>query len=186
MFFALISLFCKQMPQDSFVFFNMYLQIGTLTIFVINLMVTLDNYKSQMEDRNNSQYNKCASISQTRINDIDRMFMNNPLLDRLYAEMYTTDKHVQKFKPNNILETPDRLKAEYHACSIIFQMMSTIYMTSIVNQEQSPSFEWCRTLSRWMQSKILRSHWILSFRDEHDPCFVAFVDRLMRLSPIKN
>ena len=177
-FFGTIVVISKNASQDSMTFFNIYLQVGTLTIFIINLLITLDNHKLQMEDRNNGQYTKCGSAAQMKINDIDKMFMTNPLLNRLYGQMYQNDKHVQKFAQIDIPETPAILKAEYHACSIIYSTMSTIFMSSIANRNSQLYSGWYFTFMKWMKSTILQSHWS-SFRQEHTECFINFVDTLI-------
>jgi hypothetical protein len=146
-------------------------------------MLTLDNYRQQVEDRHKSYYLKYANIAQMKLNDIDKMFFGTPQLTRLYMEMYQNDPHIEKIKrmTPKIIESPEILKAEHHASSIIFQTMADIFMTGLIDRDGQfyceDLIEWYNTFKKWLQSRILRNHWI-SLKDEHHPRFVQFVEQI--------
>ena len=90
------------------------------------------------------------------------MFMNNPLLDRLYFEMYAEIPHIEQIKElrKHTDVTSESLKQEHHMASIIFQKIADIYFSE--NLDKSPledSIEWISTFKMWMRSPILQSHW---------------------------
>ena len=189
-----ISAYSRQLDLNNMGMFNVYLQIATLTIFLTNLLLTLDNYRLQSNDRHKSYFMKYSNLAQIKINDIDKMFMNNPMLNRLYFQMYRGDPHIEKIikmtnnlkmKENapNTQDAPEALvlKAEHHASSIIFQTMADIYMAGLTDRNGKfyceDLIEWYQTFKKWMRSPILRSHW-LSFRDEHHPKFRIFIEQL--------
>lgn len=184
-FFLVVIYYVQLLDNSAINWLNIYLQVGTITIFVVNLMITLDNYKNQIDDRNKSTYSKYINIYQTKINDIDKMFMGNPLLNRLYYQLYKNDPYVNRIltKYKNIKETEDIIRNEHQACSIIYQTMASIYMTCISCQNNDAKcdgqFEWYMTFKKWMKSPILKNHWIV-FRNEHHPKFVLFIDTIMK------
>ena len=184
-YFCMVG-YTSKLNMDNMGYFNLYLQVGTLTIFIINLMLTLDNYRQQIEDRHKSYYLKYGNISQIKLNDIDKMFFSTPLLTRLYLEMYSSDPHVEKIKrlmKDPINESPELLKAEHHASSIIYQTMAGIYMTGLTDRDGQFScedlVEWHNTFKKWLQSPILRRHWI-TLQDEHHPKFRYFIDQILK------
>lgn len=185
LFFLVIIYYVQLLDGSAINWLNIYLQVGTITIFVVNLMITLDNYKYQIDDRNKSTYSKYINIYQTKINDIDKMFMTNPMLNRLYCQLYSTDPYINKIskKCSNIKETQDIIRNEHQACSIIYQTMASIFMTCIscnnYNAKCEGMIEWYKTFKKWMQSSILKNHWIV-FRNEHHPKFVSFIDSIIK------
>ena len=179
-----IVYFSKYLDQNNLGWFNLYLQIGTITIFLINLILTLDNHHQQTEDRHKSYYIKYANLAQMKLNDIDKMFFSNPMLTRLYFQMYQSDKHIQKIIKQipPIKDNVEILKAEHHASSIIFQTMADIYMTGLTDRDEKfyceDLVEWYITFKKWLHSPILRSHWT-TLADEHHPKFKKFIDSII-------
>jgi len=165
--------------------FSLALQVGTLTIFIIQLMMTLDNYHQHNVDRSRSFYQKYANLSQMKLNDIDKLFWSNPNLDRLYFEMYNGEPHVDLLHEmkGTVKPTVDILKAEHHACQIIFQTMADIYLVGLEErQNESKSedlIEWWMTFRKWMRSPLLQCHW-RSLRSEHHPRFQQFMQTLLK------
>lgn len=185
-----IIFYSSRLDPSSSGTFNMYLQIGTLTIFLLNLLLTLENYHQQNEDRHKSYYMKYANLAQMKLNDIDKMFLSNPSLTRLYFQMYQNDPHIKKImgKIPPIEDNLEILKAEHHACSIIFQTMADIYMTGLVDRDEKfyceDLIEWYITFKKWLQSSILRSHWN-SISDEHHPKFKKFIQSIINSNYVK-
>lgn len=186
-FYLALVFFCQLTSHDNYGRLNLYLQVGTLTIFVINLLLTLENYRQQLDDRRKSYYLKYGNISQMKLNDIDKMFFTTPILTRLYLEMYQNDPHIIKIRRQTkpIKETAEILKAEHHASSIIFQTMADIYIAGMVDRngefDCEDLIEWYNTFIKWLNSSILRSHW-QTLKDEYHPKFVIFIEQLLKSS----
>lgn len=155
-----------------------YIQMITVFILMTTTIITVMTFKYQMDDRHRTLSIQYANLNENEINDIDKLFMNNPLLDRLYFEMYLQIPHVQKIKQmrNNIAETSEMLKAEQHMASIIFQKIADIYFCEqLEHNALDDSIEWINTFRGWLKSPILRSHWsYLKF--EHHPSVQRFID----------
>lgn len=168
--------YMRHLPLDSMGMFNFYLQIATLTIFVINLLLALETCKQQTDDKNKSYYLKYANLVQLRLNDIDKMFFANSNLNRLYVQMNNNDPKLRNIP---VKVTPDMIKAEYHASAIIYQVMASIYMAILMERrgklDCQDLVQWCATFKKWLKSDVLRSHW-LSFKDEQHPKFIEFVE----------
>jgi len=200
-----ITLYTNGLDLQSLGAFNISLQIGTLTIFIIQLMLALDNYRQQLVDRHKAFYLKYANLAQMKLNDIDKMFFGNPLLDRLYYQMYSGDPHIElakklkhsEMKINNITvkrnvdhinssyngNSADLIKAEHHASSIIFQTMADIYMSGLADRDGKfyceDLIEWWITFRKWMRSPILQSHWN-TLHSEHHPKFQQFMNDILK------
>jgi len=192
-----ISLYTNSLDIHSLGAFNISLQIGTLTIFIIQLMLALDNYRQQAVERSKAFYQRYASLAQMKMNDIDKMFFGTPLLNRLYYQMYRSDPHIRlasKLEKNSKgtkdSERPchgamgyhEIIKAEHHAASIIFQTMADIYMTGLAEKDGQfyceDLIEWWNTFRKWMGSPILQSHW-KTLKDEHHPKFQQFMENII-------
>jgi len=168
------------MPPEAIMRIGSYIQVLTLTIFVITGTLAVLSFKQQNEDRQRMSDLQYSNISQGKIGDIDRLFMTNPLLDRLYFEMYQHDPHIQRIirLRGPIKPTPDMLKHEHMACNLIFQKMADIYMCEHLDKITSQNvdgIEWLNTFRAWMKSPLLRAHWATLKYEEH-PTFREFVD----------
>jgi len=120
-------------------------------------------------------------MTQNAINDIDKMFMSNSLLDRLYYEMYSHTPHIQKIKHLKGIpkESPDMLKQEQHMANIIFQKIADIYFCEqLETSNEEDSIEWINTFRTWLKSPILQSHWKY-LKYEHNPAVQRFVDQIV-------
>lgn len=207
-----IAFYNSRLDQSSMGGFSMTLQIATLTIFIIQMVLSLENYRQQVADRKKAYNLKYASLAQMKMNDVDKMFFGNPILDRLYYQMYQGNRELEYAKrlaskpeqgkgngndnsqtagsqaaQNNNQKEATRLKAEHHACSIIFQTMADIYMTGINDWQYTGKHEdmveWCTTFKKWLRSPILQLHW-QTLSDEHHPKFRAYIQHLCSQIPL--
>lgn len=156
-----------------------YIQILTLAILYMTGIITLMSYQSQIADRNRIHGLQYANLAQSEMIEIDKLFFNNPLLDRLYFQMYAKDPHIQYIMQMNveIPETVERLKAEHQMASIIFQKIADVYACE--NLDTDDGEEWVNTFRAWMQSPILRSHWSYQ-KFEYHPEVRKLIDGLIR------
>jgi hypothetical protein len=165
-----------------------YIQVVTVFILTVTAIITVMSFKNQMDDRNRSLSLQYANVTQNEINDIDKQFMNNPLLDRLYFEMYSQTPQIQRIKSmkGTPHETAELLKMEQHMSGIIFQKIADIYFCEQLNNNTvEDSIEWINTFRGWMKSPILQSHWAY-LKNEYHPSVCKFVDQtLIPASPVK-
>lgn len=178
---VVFSYYYWTLPSDMMMKMGNYIQLITVFLLTISAFVTLLSFKHQTEDRHRSQSLQYANLTQNEINDIDKQFMSNPLLDRLYYEMYAHTPQVQRIRQmrHPPVETPEMLKMEQHMASIIFQKIADIYFCEELDKNNLiDSSEWINTFRRWMQSPILVSHWI-SLREEHHPSVRQFVEQIL-------
>jgi hypothetical protein len=155
-----------------------FIQVLTLIIFSVTGTVTVRQFKHQSDDRARAVGIQYATLSQGKVADIDRLFMSNPNLDRLYFEMYSHDPHIKKIVKMRgpIKETLEMLKAEHQSSNLIFQKMADIYACEKLENPTEDCIEWINTFRAWMQSPILRSHWQY-FKYQQHPEFREFVQR---------
>lgn len=160
-----------------------YIQMLTVLIFVINGIVTVKTFRNQNEDRVRNLGIQYANLKQNKSSEIEKLFLSNPNLDRLYFQMYSHDPHIQKIQKmrGQIKETIEILKAEHHAAGLIFQKMADIYACEKLDEFNDDTIEWINTFRSWMKSSILRSHWRYLKYEQH-PQFRDFVE----ISLIKN
>ena len=157
-----------------------YVQLLTVFIMSITVIIALLSFKNQTDDRNRSLSIQYTNLTRDEINDIEKQFMNNPHLDRLYFEMYSHSPNVKKIKnlSGDIQETKEMLKQEQHMASIIFQKIADIYFCEQLSQGQTPNtVEWINTFRIWLKSHILRSHWTY-MKYEHHPEVRNFIETL--------
>jgi len=158
-----------------------FFQVITTFSMLVGIVITIMTFTHQLTDREKTNSLQYANITQSALNDIDKIFMNNPLLDRLYLEMYANTPHIQEIKqlkksPN---VTSELLKQEHHMANIIFQKMSDVYFCEQLDTCQlKDSVEWINTFRRWMQSPILRSHWV-NLKMEHHPDAQRYIDQVI-------
>lgn len=158
-----------------------YNQILTVFLLVITSVINVMNYKYQIDDRHRNMVFQYTTITQNEINDIDKMFMNNPLLDRLYFEMYSHTPHIQEIIHIKGFPsvTPEMLKAEHHMASIIFQKIADIYFFEQLDKNHRHNIiEWINTFKNWLKSPILKSHWKYMKYEQH-PAVRDFIDQLI-------
>jgi uncharacterized membrane protein len=158
-----------------------YIQIITVFMLIITSIIAVMTFKYNLDDRHRTSSLQYANMTQNEINDIEKMFMSNPLLDRLYFEIYAHTPHIQKIIQLKGIpkETPDMLKQEQHMANIIFQKIADIYFCEqLETNTPIDSVEWLNTFRIWMKSPILRSHWQY-LKYEHHPTVQEFVDRFV-------
>jgi hypothetical protein len=122
-----------------------------------------------------------SNLAQNEINDIDKQFMNNRLLDRLYFEMYSESPYVLKVKQlqEPIRVSPEMLKQEHHMSSIIFQKIADIYFCERLDHGISEdNIEWFNMFKEWMKSPILRENWKCLKHEQH-ASVQKFIDELL-------
>jgi hypothetical protein len=162
-----------------------YVQLITVFLLTVTGLITVLTFKHQVEDRHRSQFLQYVNLNQAEINDIEKQFMNNPMLDRLYYQMYAHTPHIQKIQKMQSppVETPEILKMEQQMASIIFQKIADIYFCEELDTNTlEDSAEWINTFRRWMQSPILQSHWKV-LKEEYHPSVCHFVDHVLLSHP---
>jgi hypothetical protein len=154
-----------------------YIQILTLVIFTVTGLITVQTFKHQTDDRNRMIGIQYANMTQGTIADIDKIFMSNRLLDRLYFEMYSHDPHIKKIikMMGKINVTPEILKLEHQTSNLIFQKIADIFACEKLDHTDVDCIEWINTFRGWMKSPILRSHWQYLKYEQH-PDVRQFVD----------
>lgn len=139
-----------------------YIQVLTLVIFTITGIVTVQTFRHQSDDRARMAGIQYVNLTQGVSSDIDKVFMNNPHLDRLYFQMYSHDPNIGKIAKMKgpMEETPEMLKMEHIAAGIIFQKIADIYACEQLDNYNDDCIEWINMFRSWMKSPILRSHWV--------------------------
>lgn len=157
-----------------------YTQNMTLIIFTVTALVTLQTYKQQNDDRIRMAGVQYANLTQSGIGEIDKIFMSNPLLDRLYFQMYSHDPHIIKIVAMRgpIIETPEMLRSEHQISNLIFQKMADVFACEKLEDVTEDCIEWINTFRGWMKSPILRSHWQYLKFEQH-PEVRNFVDKYL-------
>lgn len=181
MFFLFTYLYWKATPDQS-ARLGTYVSVLTLIIFTITGIIAVLNFRMQIEDRNRSTDLQYVNLIQNRSNQVDRLFMNNDTLDRLYAEMYYDNPNVQQLvrmqNPKKNEVTFEVLKAEHHAANIIFQSMIDIFTTANLDVNSLSGLSWIYTFKKWMRSNILRKQWN-AVKYEYPPKFIHFMDNIL-------
>ena len=187
-FIFLIGIFF--VPKEFIVLNSMYLQVFTLLIFLVGSIITIINFKYGIDDRKRSIAINSANLTQSKIQEIDKIFMMNPNLDRLYLEMYKDDTNIKNLikntaqypsSPSSPSYQPSYsvLKSEHHASNIIFQTMADVFMCEISNTKNIKDCkEWINTFKGWLNSKILKSHWQYLSREYNDKV-VSFINTMI-------
>ncbi len=156
-----------------------YIQVVTLIIFTVTGLITVLSFKQQNDDKARMMGMQYASLTQSHISDIDKMFISNPGLDRLYYEMYSHDPHIKKILKlkGPIKINADSLKLEHQASNLIFQKIADIYACEKIDEcYDYDCVEWINTFKSWMKSPILRSHWKYLKHEQH-PEVITFIDQ---------
>jgi hypothetical protein len=165
---------------------NNYIQVLTMLISAISTIISVMALYYHLREMKRNMAMSYFSITQNEINDIDKQFMDNRSLDRLYFEMYSHIPEVQELRkakyPNHITITGDILKSEHHMSSIIFQKIADIYFCEdlghIDQQTYDDKCEWINTFKNWMKSPILQYHWKYMKIEQH-PDVRHFVDHVL-------
>lgn len=182
---GLFSILYWTLPDGQTIKLTNYTQIITIFIVMITGLITVINFKNQLDDRKRAIGLQYTSVTQSETNDIDKLFMSNPLLNRLYFEMYSNNPQINKIKQmyqDQIQETPEMLKMEHHMASIIFQKIADIYFCEQLDNNSidvEDSVEWINTFHEWLKSPILLSHWKY-LRYEQHPNARHFIDQLIK------
>jgi hypothetical protein len=153
------------------------LQATSIFVLAVGSFIGILTYYTQVQDRAKMVGVQYSNITQSKINEIEKIFMMNPLLDRLYYQMNSSNKNLMKIKElteNKFSMSPEALKAEYHVANLIFQTIADIYacgfitMDDVINNKYNAnSIEWLYTFKEWLKSDILRDHWIYLQREHH-------------------
>ena len=97
-FIALCVIGIINIPRDFLTNNATYIQLLTLLIFFIGSIVTIISFKNSMDDRKKMHNLNYSNLSQSKILEIDKLFLMNPNLDRLYMQMYKNDPTIQEMK----------------------------------------------------------------------------------------
>ena len=95
LFIALCIIAIINIPRDFLTNNASYIQLLTLLIFFIGSIVTIISFKNSMDDRKKIQNLNYSNLSQSKILEIDKLFLMNPNLDRLYMQMYKNDPTIK-------------------------------------------------------------------------------------------
>ena len=181
----IFSYFYWTLPTELTLRMTSYVQIFTVFTLMVTGIITIMTFKHQLDDRNRNFMMQYANVAQSEINDIEKQFMANPLLDRLYFEMYSHLPNVHKIQEmklarhETLRESPEVLKSELHMASIIFQKIADIYFCEGLNtNEKTNVMEWINMFHVWMKSPILLEHWKY-LKSEHHPNVQKFVDEIL-------
>jgi hypothetical protein len=153
------------------------LQATSIFVLAVGGFIGILTYYTQIQDRAKMAGVQYSNITQSKINEIEKIFMMNPLLDRLYYQMNSSNKNLMKIKElteNKFSMSPEALKSEYHVANLIFQTIADIYACGFItmddlinNKYNANSIEWVYTFREWLKSDILRDHWIYLQREHH-------------------
>ena len=186
-FFGLLTFIYWIVPLEITPKMSTYIQIISVSILIINCLITVKTFKNQNEDRARNLGIQYTNLTQNKISDIDKLFMSSPLLDRLYSQMYIDNPHIRKIMhlKGPVKETPEVLKAEHHAANLIIQRMADIYACERLDDLNNDTIEWINTFRGWMRSPILKSHWKYLKHEQH-PHFSYFVENILIKSKLIN
>lgn len=179
---------------------NLYIETLSLIFLSLNALVNYFILKYQVEHNRRIMIDHYLSLTRSSINDIDKLFINNPLLNRLYYQMYINHPSIQKMKqinPNiesvdmktnlengltpakNSQQLVEMIKVEHQMANIIFQKIADVYFSEILHHDNPNDVaEWIHTFKQWMKSPILREHWKYLKYEQH-PIVQHFVDTVL-------
>lgn len=163
-----------------------FLQLLLVTMSIIGGSISIMSFKNQTEDRKKTQSIHYSNMIHNKINDIDKLFINQPLLDRLYFEMYSHDPEIQRIMNmyNDIdMDTisPATLKLEHQASNLIFQLITDVCINEDIcdiSQITPDNIEWINKFRCWMKSPILRKHWH-NLQYEQHPKIRSFINECL-------
>jgi hypothetical protein len=162
-----------------FIFLNTnlqnYVNFLPAIILSISVLIGICTYHSQMIDRTKMKDIEYSNIS-AKILELDKIFMNNPLLNRLYYDIYKHDTNLNRLE---IELTHEINKSEHIMANIIFQTISDIsnYKHLTFNE---PSNEFVNTFKNWFKSKILKDYWS-KLKYEYNENVIQIIDKLIIL-----
>ena len=180
----ILVLITFNVPKQIIIDNSMYVQVFTMIIFFITCIITVINFKYGIEDRKKMTGINYSNLTQSKIHEIDKLFMMNPLLDRLYLEMYKGDPtiiNMKKYSPSDLTNIDNNymiLKAEHHASNLIFQTIADVYMCEIYPKSHDNVKEWITTFTGWLKSPVLQKHWKYLNR-EYNNDVVIFINKLI-------
>ena len=157
-----------------------YFQVLSLIILSISGMVAIQNFSIQMDDKIKNKRFQYINNAQQKMNEIDKTFMSNPYLQRLYLDMYRNDAEARTMrkKINDKAITPDVYIAERNMANIIFQTICDIYFIEELHDINKDNVEWFNIFKNWMSSPLLRKYW-RSLKFEYHPDIVYFFDEVL-------
>ena len=159
-----ITLYCiVKLPKNFVNNFSQYIQLMTFVVIAVGSIITIYNLKLVLDDKSKSY----TEIYQNKFSLIDKMFMENKNLNRLYHDIY-------KYIPSNyIQETPDILRCEHQMSNMIFQTISDIY-----EKYDNIDVEWLNTFKDLLKSNILRNNWNY-LKNEYNNKTKEFINTLL-------
>ena len=163
--FVLFLLFIYLFFQIDFVKYGQYIQASSILIFAISAFIGVMTYMNQENDRSKMMGIQYSNLTQSKMHEIDKLFMMNPNLTRLYFELYQNDPTIMKIK-KNIGDSYEILKAEHHGSIIIFQTIADIYACDLIKPD-ADGLEWRWTFKQWLKSPILQNHWVYLQKEQH-------------------
>ena len=140
-----------------------HVPVLTLIVFSISAIVTLINFKYGQKQ----QSTDCYKSKLDKLQNINKLFMENEDLGNLYSEMYNIS--TQREQRANI-------QKEYLASNIIFMTISEIYMCDDDDLENCNEF--LLIFRTWMASPILKKQW-KSQKHYFDKDVTHFIDSLI-------
>ena len=155
-------------PQNFVNSITSHVHLLTLIVFSISAIVTLINFKHGLKQ----QSTECYKSKLDKLQNINKLFMDNEDLGSLYAELYSIPSRVSGVSGMNE-RTPQK---EYLISNIIFITMSEIYMCDDDDLESCNEF--ASIFKTWMKSPTLKRQW-LNQKHYFDKDVVAFIDSLV-------
>lgn len=169
--FLLVSMWFWQADHNVMPKINMYLQILTFCVFFVTGIVTIQTFKFNLEDRDRNIALQYSNTNNAKLNDIDKMFMASPILNRLYNELYPENDDAEVSNDN----VKEMIKAEQIACTFIFRFMSDIYVTEDLDRYKYDHVVWIKLFKKWMKSPILKIYWLKKRNSFHKE-FIIYVE----------
>ena len=173
--FILVSMWFWQADHTMMPKINMYLQILTFCVFFVTGIVTIQTFKFNLEDRDRNIALQYSNTNNAKLNDIDKMFMASPILNRLYNELYPENDDAEVSNDN----VKEIIKAEQIACTFIFRFMSDIYVTEELDRYKYDHVVWIKLFKKWMKSPILKTYWLKKRNSFHKE-FIIYVESNLR------
>jgi hypothetical protein len=155
-----------------------YIQLIMFLTIAITLLINVISFKNSLEDRNRLSSIQYSNMAQSSIAEIQRMFMTNTNLDRLYREMWNYIP--QNEKPSTQSVNSEVIKSEHLMSDFIFQKISEVFFTEEMEKYSDESSEWYSVFMKWLKSPILRYYWNY-VRNEYHVSFQTFIDNMIRI-----
>ncbi len=131
---------------------------------ILGFIVLITEYFKYQDEQATDDQNQRVNESQLNWIELEKMFITHyPYLDRLYSQMYPNNPALKDIKFKWTPEEWQKVKIlETHTCSILFQIIENVCMTSDWTPEhanQSHYNDWLKIWQSWFQSPIVRRQW---------------------------